>query len=212
MEAIFLLRGASGPQLKRNPLGSIRSMPSNCLERRMCPSSTTAFALLASFLVPPLGAQERYVPNPDTPRLGKNTELMAVLISSSHCVGNSYPGFLASIDSMNRSLAARAKERGEWFVAIGVSNDWDPDSGMTYLKSLSAFNEFSVGNNWFNLGIAHYILADSLGRLSVPQVILVQRDITIEERAIRLGTERILARFVGPDKIVKWVNNGTPVP
>src|SRR5512135_2846004 len=137
-------------------------------------ASSAAFTLLASLSVAPLGGQTRFVPNTDNPPLGKTTELVAVLISSSHCVGNAYPGFLSSIDSMNRSLATQAKHRGLWFVAVGVSNDWEPDSGIAYLKSLSEFNELSVGNNWFNLGIAHYILADSLGRLSVPQVILVE--------------------------------------
>ncbi len=170
--------------------------------------SAAAFALLASFMSVLLGAQARFVPNTDNPPVGKTTELVAVLIGYSHCVGNTYPGFLASVDSMNRSVAARVKARGQRFVAVGVSTDWQPDSGMIYLKSLSAFNEVNVGNNWFNLGVAHYVLSDSLGKLVVPQVVLVQR----ERTDIRLGANRIVARFVGAEEIVKWVNNGTPLP
>jgi len=83
---------------------------------------------------------------------------------------------------------------------------------MTYLKSLSAFNEVTVGNNWFNLGIAHYVLGDSLGRLSVPQVILLERHLTNEKRALRFSEERILARYVGAEMIVNWVSSGTPLP
>lgn len=168
--------------------------------------------VLAVCAAPALRGQARFVPNTNNPPPGKTTQLVAVLISSSHCIGNQYPGFLASVDSMNRSLSTQAKAHGLWFVAVGVSTDWAPDSAMTYLRSLSAFNEVNVGDNWFNLGVAHYVLSDSLGQLAVPQVVLVQRDFMSEERTFRFGPDRILARYVGSEKIVNWVNSGTPLP
>ena len=151
----------------------------------------------------------RYQPSQENPR---GRELVAVVVSYSKCVGNSYPGFLTSVDSLTRSLAAQARRSGRQFVAVGVATDWDSDSGYAYLKSLTHFDEFIVGRNWFNLGVARYVWADSLGKPVVPQVILLERTITSESTGVAVGADRVIARYQDPAAIVEWVKRGAPVP
>jgi hypothetical protein len=210
-EGLYLDGGRRTTQLMRDSLGGITNKLS-WREDRMRWRIPIACTILSLCITTQLPGQARFEPNTANPPAGKTTQLVAVLISSSHCIGNQYPGFLTSVDSMNRSLATRAKTQGLWFIAVGVSTDWAPDSGMTYLRSLSAFNEVTVGDNWFNLGVAHYVLPDSLGHLSVPQVLLIQRDFTSEERSFQFGPDRIISRHVGAQDIVRWVNDGTPLP
>ena len=171
-------------------------------------------AVAASCLATPLRSihaqtNAAYKPSEENPR---GRELVAVLVSYSKCVGNSYPGFVASVDSLNRALAAQAKRSGRQFVAVGVATDWDPDSGYAYLKSLARFDEFIVGRNWFNLGVAHYVWADSLGKPSVPQVILLERTITPGKKTVAVGADHVLARYQGAAAIAEWVKRGALIP
>ena len=151
----------------------------------------------------------RFSPSTDNPR---GHELVAVFVSSSTCVGNRRPGFLESIDPMNHSLAERARGQGLPYVAVAVTTDWEPDSGYAYLRRLSKWNEVIVGRNWFNLGIAHYVWADTLTNPFVPEVILLERDTDMGTTRARIGNERVLARIVGADSILSWVRRGTPLP
>jgi hypothetical protein len=137
---------------------------------------------------------------------------VAVLISDRHCIGNQARGFRESIDSMNTFLAARARAAGIGFVAVGISLDWEPDSGFAYLQSLSHFDEIVVGRNWFNVAVAHYIWADSTRVPAVPQVLLLERTTTMGKSGVTIGQERLLAAFTRADSIVGWVRAGTPIP
>ena len=164
-----------------------------------------------SLAVAPTGAlaqEARYTPTYANP---KGRELVAVFISASQCIGNSYPGFLESIDPMNRALAAHATSQGLPFVAIGVTTDWIPDSGYAYLQRLSRFDEINVGRNWFNLGLVTYVWADSAGKPVEPQVVLLERHVTIAPR-VAVSRGRVLRRIRGADSIVAWVREGAPIP
>ena len=97
-------------------------------------------------------------------------------------------------------------------MAVAVTTDWEPDSGYAYLRRLSKWNEVIVGRNWFNLGIAHYVWADTLTNPVVPEVILLERDTDMGTTRARIGNERVLARIVGADSILSWVRRGTPLP
>jgi hypothetical protein len=150
-----------------------------------------------------------YRPSYENPR---GREIVAVLVSSSKCIGNTVPGFLTAVDTMNRALAAQARRSGRQFVAVGVATDWDTDSGYAYLKSLTRFDEVIVGRNWFNLGASRYVWGDSAARPIEPQVILLERTITMGDSGVAIGPTRVLARYQGADKIIEWVKRGTPIP
>ncbi len=175
----------------------------------MCRHAIRLVALLLSG-AGSLAAQEpRYTP---THRNPGGREIVAVFLSYSRCPGNNYAGLTESVDSMNRSLARQASDRHLPFVAVGVSSDWEPDSGYAYLKRLSSFDEVIVGRNWFNLGFQHWVWADSAGQAAVPQVIVLERTINPARSRVSFGQERVLARFPGPRQIVDWVKRGALLP
>jgi hypothetical protein len=165
---------------------------------------TLGLALLPSSL---LGQGSRYEPSYERPT---GAELVAVFVGSSRCVANAVPGFLASIDPMNRLLAQRARLQGRRFVAVGVTTDWEPDSGFAYLKGLSEFDEVAVGRNWYSNSVAHYIWSDSATAPVEPQVILIERTFDAAGPRPTMGPERVIGRWQGADDIMAWVHAGVP--
>jgi hypothetical protein len=125
-------------------------------------------------------------------------------------VANAVPGFLATIDPMNRLLAQRARSHGRGFVGLGVTTDWEPDSGFAYLKGLSNFDEVAVGRNWFGTSLARYVWADSTTAPDVPQVILIERTFDASGARPWVGPEHVIGRWVGAKDIMTWVQQGAP--
>ena len=172
------------------------------------PRLLTFLGLATFFIAPKTSAQgQRYEPTYANPR---GSELVAVYISSSTCIGNRQPGLREAIEAAKLRLAQRAKAEGRTFRAIGVALDWEPDSGLAYLREFGQFDELVVGSNWFNLGATTLIFADSSGRPSIPQLLVYERTIdTSNPRRLHFGQPRVLQRIVAGDSIVALVNDGT---
>jgi hypothetical protein len=165
-----------------------------------------ALVAVACLSAVPLGAQERYTPAFDNPR---GSELVAVYISSSRCIGNRAAGLHEAIEAAKVRLAQRAKSEGRTFRAVGVSLDWAPDTGLAYLKEFGQFDELVIGSNWFNLGATNFVFGDSTGRPSIPQLLVYERTInTSNPRRLAFGAPHVLLRIVGGDSIVARVNDG----
>jgi hypothetical protein len=113
---------------------------------------------------------------------------------------------------MKASLEQRAAERGIRLVTVGIATDWSPDSGFAYLRGLSTFDEIVVGRGWHNMGVARYIWADSTVPPLEPQVVLLEREVTMPPSRIVISEGRVVRRILGGDDITAWVVEGTPLP
>jgi hypothetical protein len=140
------------------------------------------------------------------------TELVAVYISFTHCVGNTASGLHEALDSLKVILAARARAAGREFRMVGVALDWEPDSGLAYLRGFGAFDELDVGRNWYNLGAERWIWSDSSATTNVPQVVVYEQTITPAGRHVTFSTPHVVKRVFGGTKIVEWVRAGAATP
>jgi hypothetical protein len=166
-----------------------------------------ACAVTAWLIAGPLEAQERYTPAFDDPR---GSELLAVYVSSSWCIGNRAPGLHEAIEAAKLRLAQRAKTEGRTFRAVGIALDWAPDSALAYLREFGQFDELVLGSNWFNLGATTLIWGDSTGLPGIPQLLVYERTInTSNPRRLALGAPHVLYRIIGGDSIVVRVKDGT---
>ena len=163
--------------------------------------------LLTAVLVPSVqGQQARYAPTFRNPR---GSELVLMYISSSTCMGNRSRGIHEAVEQAKIHLAARAQAEGRTFRAIGVALDWQPDSGLAYLREFGQFDELVVGSTFFNLGATDLIWGDSTSRATIPQLILYERTVDPSNpRRIRLGRPHVLDTVVGGDSIVARVASG----
>lgn len=165
--------------------------------------------VLYLLLAPSDGAAQSsdYVPSN---RLPEGREIVAVYIGSTSCGPCQTPEVKSAIRAMKPLLAAQAAQRGVALSVIGVADDWDLKSGARFLEPLGAFDQVVIGGNWTNLGIEHFILRDTLTEMSMPQVVVVERTVSLGKR-IAVSEPRVLRRIRGGEDIPAWVAAGAPI-
>jgi len=102
-------------------------------------------------------------------------------------------------------------------TVIGVSISDDLRAGVRYLEDLGAngwaFDQISVGGSWMNELMIPLIWRQTVAKVAVPQVLLVERhiDATGFPDAIAVERDTVLLDVVGRDKLIAWVDAGTPL-
>jgi hypothetical protein len=91
---------------------------------------------------------------------------------------------------------------------IGVSIDYDVDSGIRYLAALYPFDEITVGRGFLNASVSLFLLGQAERALAVPQILVMHRQIQIDSSAISVGSSSIVRRVIGADSIHAWVSRG----
>lgn len=151
----------------------------------------------------------RYQPSDKTP---SGPELVMTYVSATWCVGNRAPGLHESVDSLKLLLAGWARQHNMTFRAVGVSLDWQTDSGLAYLAEFGKFDELVVGSNWFNLAATTLIWPDTTAEPGIPQVLVYQHDVVPGKSRVTIGRPVILKRVQGGDQVVAWARQGAPLP
>lgn len=144
-------------------------------------------------------------------------EYVLVFFSSSDCVGNKNPELGPSVQRLKYLLAEAARENGHAFRAIGAAIDWSTDAGLDYLtkgvskwspQPLGAWDEILLGGNWLGTAATQHVWRAEGGMPSVPQLILVRRNVKMGERGITIEEDEVLHRANGADEIVTWAREG----
>jgi len=116
-------------------------------------------------------------------------------------------------DTVRLAAARRLVGPGQQLVLRGVSLDPEVDTGMRDLAMVGAFNEVSLGGNWTNSSVVHYLGGD-FGRAyptaSVPQVIVLEREVDNRITTLHVGPEHEIARYIGAKEIWDWAKGGAP--
>lgn len=147
-----------------------------------------------------------------TQALSSGTEIVAVFFTTSTCVGNSYPGFRDIVRNINVGLADMGRMNGFVPRRIGVSLDFDIEAGLATLREFGPFDEVSIGNNWVNTAALRYMMLEMPGKLAVPQLVVVRREVFAERGSqIAVDSEEVLLRLVGSDEIDSWYGSGMPL-
>jgi hypothetical protein len=143
-------------------------------------------------------------------RPGTTRERMAVLITTSNCIGARDPRFGPAVRAALRILAEESIRDSSQFRAIGVAIDFDPDSGAMYLHKLADFDQWVVGGNWGNDVVVRLLWRDSLAVPSIPQLLIIERSIGEQTRknglaGMYFGSDRVVQRLMNADEIAQWV-------
>lgn len=141
---------------------------------------------------------------PVRPQAG--TEMLAVFVASSTCGASEYPGLREALNEIRDLLAADAVRDGKQFISVGVALDQDPWLGIDFLKRFGPFDEILSGGSWVNTGALAFIVRDFPTRRTIPQLILIERDIEIEGISISFSTvtDRLVGRKIGAGAIVSF--------
>lgn len=142
----------------------------------------------------------------------RNRQRIAVLISSTWCIGARDARFVPALRAALRLLSEQAQHDQASFTATGVAMDWKLDSAITYLRALADFDQWIVGQNWGNDAVVRLIWRDSTAMPSVPQLIVLERATGERPRSDGrtgnvpyFGPEHVVQRFLSAKAISDWV-------
>lgn len=142
-------------------------------------------------------------------------ERIAVLISSTYCIGGRDPRFVPALRAALRLLAEQAHRDNMGFTATGVALDWKLDSAVMYLSKLADFDQWIVGQNWGNEAVVRLVWRDSTAIPAIPQLIVIERSTGERPRndgrpgnVPYFGPDRVVHRFISAYDIAQWVLNG----
>ncbi len=139
-------------------------------------------------------------------------EIIAVYLGTEGTDAES--AMIQAVRNMQRELTRQASASGRKFILRGVSLEPTVDGGLEHLAMFGRFDEVSVGGNWTNSAVVHY-LGGNIGanpKTGIPQVVLLEREVTQDDTRITISPERELARFTGTAQISGWVSKGAPLP
>ena len=139
-------------------------------------------------------------------------EVAAVFIGMADCCDALTRELRGPVDSVRSVLKSRALRSNESFRMIGVSLDWEPEVGWNYLRQFGVFDEVAVGGNWFGLHPEVLMFSGTGVEASVPQIVIYERTLTLDDAKPIFGQRRILRSLRGRDQIVAWLNAGAPLP
>lgn len=142
-------------------------------------------------------------------------ELALVFIGSSQCAFSTNPDLPRMIEHAKNAVKETAVEAGMSFSTLGVAKDWNVDAGIAHLSAFGRFDEIMAGRSWMNEGVLKYIWQTLPGAPSTPQVLVVERMVTVPLAAgdrFKVSDESVITRKIGLDEIEQWVEAGMPLP
>ena len=142
-------------------------------------------------------------------------ELALIFIGSSKCAFSTNPELPQMVETAKESVQKAAMEADRSFTATGIAKDWDVHAGVTHLVTFGTFDEIMAGRSWMNEGVLKYIWQTLPGVPSTPQVLVVERKVSVPGDAIdrfKVSEEAVVVRKIGLGEIQQWVEAGTPLP
>ena len=137
-------------------------------------------------------------------------ELFAVYVGADDCGPCHDAELKRALRKMRPVLAGRAEREGRAFFMTGVALDSEAGKGVRFLSRLGNFDEIIAGRGWKNHAAIEYLWGDTSAELGIPQLIIVEREMkNVEGRLVPSGS-KIMARYVGPKTIARWVERGAP--
>ena len=161
--------------------------------------------------IPTLPQQDSAVYSPKL-QLPAGPQVVVVYIGTTYCGASRDAELKAAIRRMKPLIARQADSLHVALSITGVALDWPADSGVAYLKSLGAWDEMIVGNNWVNLGAEHFIWRETNVRANIPQVVIYHRDVRPGKEGITFGPSRRAVRIIGVQPVIEWVNARALLP
>jgi hypothetical protein len=140
-----------------------------------------------------------YLPEKD------GVQLLAVYIGSSTCHGSKLAGFPETEKRTMAALSNYAHANGMSFLRVGASIDNSPTVGRKYLAGLGDFEIVSVGGGWLNPEAVKYLWRDFPAKGTIPQIVVIKRNVYAAKRGATMGPDSLLGRLVGMDGMAQWL-------
>lgn len=129
---------------------------------------------------------------------------LLVLIVAAGCAASSRRDFAEQVAAVRKGIE-QAAISGRWqLVTLGVALDHGVGDGLVMLRRFGRFDQVMVGSGWLNEGGVRYIWRDFAGEPVLPQMLLIEREVTVGDGRLRFGSDRLVARAVGAAEVARW--------
>lgn len=139
-------------------------------------------------------------------------ELAFVYIGSSSCTWSNAEGLPELVAELKSMTAAKADDRNLSFTTIGIARDLHVGRGLDHLRKYAPFDEVTSGRGWLNLGALRYVFEDVPGPASTPQILVLWRQVVVEDDRRSVEEPELLVRKVGLREIERWHGREAPLP
>ena len=153
----------------------------------------------------PAFASESYQPEG---RADSGPELVFVFIGASRCRWSNLAEARQLVRRAKLAVREAAHERGHGFAAVGIARDVVASEGTAHLREFGNFDEVTAGRGWMNIGVMRYVYDDLPGPAATPQIVVVKRNVRVENGQRAFVDEQVLTRLAGLVEIRKWVETG----
>lgn len=148
---------------------------------------------------------------PNRPSYVSGKQVLFVYIGSEGCKASLTPLFPHVLSAVRESVSVQASRSHEAFSTLGISAGNSVELGVAYLKKFGAFDEVSIGHGWLNDATMHFVWRTLPGQAMVPQVVVVERDLTALQPGYDFSNERVLVRALGVQQIQTWLEDGARI-
>jgi hypothetical protein len=129
---------------------------------------------------------------------------MAIFVAASTCGASRFPLLPDALHDIRIALSRETELSRKQFVLVGVSIDQDASTGVEFLRRYGPFDEVLAGHGWLNAGAIAYVVRDMPSEHSIPQLVLVERDLDVEDGRIVDVHDTLVGRKIGADQIVSY--------
>lgn len=157
--------------------------------------------------------------NPFAHANGSN--LIAYVFVASDCGWSTLPDVREAIGSLREKLTSTHGSSYAHISVIGVALDQDIEAGVQFLSEFKsdrtnwAFDQVAIGGSWLNEQVVRLAWREGIADTASPQVVVVERLVETEEypltSSIQLESDRLLAKRVGSDELLRWIADGLPL-
>ncbi len=134
-------------------------------------------------------------------RLRSGHHRVLVFIGSSTCGASSDPELHERLERIASFYREQSLRSGGYTTTLGVALDWDTNDGLRFLNKMGAFDEISIGRNWLNSHSVAFVWRDLPGAPTLPQLVVVEREVEVGPSMVEVGRDSVVARFLGLDEI-----------
>jgi hypothetical protein len=131
-------------------------------------------------------------------------QVVVMFIGASTCNAAGRLDVQEAFLKLRQRLGAEARAAGKQITFVGVSTDWTLAKGLDFLSHYGAFDEVVVGGNWMNSSVVSYVWRDVPGAPMLPQVVVLERAIEVNDGSYTVSADRLIARKLGADEMIQW--------
>ncbi len=146
----------------------------------------------------------------EAPQFGD--EIQIVLIVSRTCRSCQSLVEDAVIGEMVRAVQLKAEDRDLKTRLVGIAVDQSWEGSIDFLRSIADFDEVLAGGGWLNTGVVLFGHRDIPGPISVPQIVVIRRNVSRLDDHTIVAPDQLLLRKVGLNELWAWQARGFPIP